>query len=180
MRILGVDPGTETTGYGLLDSGPEGRLLTVVTFGEISGATRRRPLPERLSTVFRGLAEVLARERPEEVVVEGVFYARNARAALTIGHVRGVVLLAAAECGLPVFEYAPPEVKVAVCGNGAAHKTQVQFMVRRVLGIAAPPRADEADALALGICHARRRAAEGIRELGQPVRPGRAAGRAAR
>jgi hypothetical protein len=90
------------------------------------------------------------------MAVEGVFYAKNVRSAITIGHVRGVVLLVAAEEKLPVAEYAPAEVKTAVCGNGAARKPQVQVMVQRILRLSTPPPADAADALALAICHARR------------------------
>src|SRR5438093_6101342 len=156
MRILGVDPGTETTGYGLIDADPSGTRLRLITYGEIAGPARRRPLPLRLATVFRGLTELILAERPEQMVVEGVFYSKNARAALTIGHVRGVALLAAAEQGLLVTEYAPAEVKIAVSGNGAARKPQVQYMVQQLLGLASVPPADAADALAIAYCHARR------------------------
>jgi crossover junction endodeoxyribonuclease RuvC len=156
VRILGIDPGTEITGFGVVDASADGMRLDAVAFGEVRGDERRRPLPERLATLHGGLARVLQEALPSVVVVEGVFYAKNARSALTIGHARGVVLMAAAEHGIPVIEYAPPEVKRAVCGTGAARKLQVQFMVQRILSLPEPPPVDASDALALAICHARR------------------------
>lgn len=156
MRILGVDPGSEITGYGVIDASADGAQLRVIDFGEIRGDVARRPLPERLAHLHAGLARVIQATRPASVVVEGLFYAKNARAALTIGHARGVALLAAAERGIPVVEYAPPEVKRAICGNGAARKPQVQYMVQRLLSLAEAPPVDASDALAIAICHARR------------------------
>src|SRR5437867_2305345 len=117
MRILGVDPGTETTGFGLIDADAGGTRLRLLTCGEIVNPARGQPLPLRLQTMFQGLTALIHAHRPDQMVVEGVFYAKNARAALTIGHVRGVVLLAAAEQRIPVTEYAPAEVKSAVSGN---------------------------------------------------------------
>ncbi len=164
MRILGVDPGSEVTGYGVIDANLDGTHLQVVDFGEVRGDVRRRPLPERLATLHDGLARVVDAARPSTVVVEGVFYAKNARAALTIGHARGVVLLTAAERHLPVVEYAPPEVKRALCGTGAARKLQVQFMVQRLLSLPDAPPLEASDALALAITHARRMHAAALTE----------------
>ncbi len=156
LRILGVDPGTETTGVGVVETSPDGRVLRAVHFADIVGPARRRPLPERLATIHAGLSAALARHRPDVVVVESAFYARNAHAALVLGHVRGVVLLAIAQAGCTLAEYAPAEVKRAVCGNGAAKKPQVQAMVQRLLALPELPPADAADALAIAVCHARR------------------------
>ncbi len=156
LRILGVDPGSETTGVGVVDCSRDGSVLKVVAYTDIVGPARRRPLPERLATIHAGLLAALERHQPDVVVVESAFYSRNAHSALVLGHVRGVVLLAVSQSSREMAEYAPAEVKRAVCGNGAARKPQVQAMVQRLLALAELPPADAADALALAICHARR------------------------
>lgn len=156
LRILGVDPGTETTGVGVVDASRDGREVRVVSFTDIVGPAKRRPLPERLATIHAGLRAAIERHEPHVVVVESAFYSRNAHAALVLGHVRGVVLLAVSQAGCELAEYAPAEVKRAVCGNGAAKKPQVQSMVQRLLALPDLPPADAADALAIAICHARR------------------------
>ena len=154
MRILGVDPGSETTGYGLIES--DGSDLRVVTYGAIR--TRARgPFHERLLKIYNGLTDLLTRERADVVSVEGVFHAANVQSALKLGHARGVVLLVAARHGLQVFEYSPLEVKRGIVGYGRAEKSQVQDMVHLLLRLPERPTPDDAaDALAVAICHAHR------------------------
>lgn len=152
MRIFGVDPGSAHTGYGCIDA--SGGRHRVLACGVLSPPARGG-FPEKLRAVRDGLAALLAEHRPETVAVEDLFYARNARSALKLGHVRGVVMLAASEAGLPVAEYAPAEVKQAVVGYGRAEKQQVRQMVCLLLGLDPPPsRLDVTDALAVAVCHA--------------------------
>ncbi len=152
MRIFGVDPGSVHTGYGCIDT--SGGRHRVLACGALSPPVRSA-FPERLRTIHDGLTALLAEHRPETVAIEDLFHARNARSALKLGHVRGVVVLAAAEAGLPVVEYAPAEVKRAVVGYGRAEKRQVQQMVGLLLGLDPPPaRLDVTDALAVAVCHA--------------------------
>lgn len=152
MRILGVDPGSVHTGYGCIDtSGGRHRILAC---GALSPPARDA-FPEKLRAIHEGLAALLAEHRPDTVAIEDLFHARNARSALKLGHVRGVAMLAAAEFGAPVVEYAPAEVKRAVVGYGRAEKRQVQQMVSLLLGLDPPPsRLDVTDALAVAVCHA--------------------------
>ena len=152
MTIFGVDPGSAHTGYGCIDtSGGRHRILAC---GALSPPARST-FPEKLRAIHAGLTALLAEHRPETVAIEDLFYARNARSALKLGHVRGVVMLAAAEAGLPVVEYSPAEVKRAVVGYGRAEKQQVQQMVGLLLGLDPPPsRMDVTDALAVAVCHA--------------------------
>ncbi len=156
MLVLGVDPGTATTGYGLVRERAD--RLEALDYGVIT-TSKDLPLAERLLLIYRRLSELIARHSPDTVAVEELFFNKNVRTALSVGHARGVVLLAAAAAGLPVAEYAPPEVKQAVTGYGGAGKPQMQAMVKMVLGLQAPPRPDDvADALAVAICctHSRR------------------------
>ena len=155
MRVFGIDCGTEITGFGVVDSDEGSRQprLVLQTFGAIR-LLRTKPLPERLAQVFTELTEQMRRWQPEVVAVEEVFYSVNAKSALKLGQVRGVALLAAATCGIPLAEYAPLRIKSSVVGYGLAKKEQVQFMVARLLEmeqIPEPP--DAADALAVAICH---------------------------
>lgn len=151
MRIFGIDPGSARTGYGCVES--SGSRHHLVICGHLS-APARATFPEKLKHIHSGLVALLARHRPDAVAVEGIFHARNVRSALTLGHARGVVLLAACEAGLPVFEYSPAEVKRAVVGFGRAEKHQVQQMVKVLLGLdAAPSPHDVSDALAIAVCH---------------------------
>jgi crossover junction endodeoxyribonuclease RuvC len=148
-----VDPGSATTGFGVVDL-VEGRLRHVAS-GRI--VTRGGgPLAERLRVIHAELAALLRDLRPDAVAVESLFFARNVRSALVLAHSRGVALLAAAEAGLPVAEYAPMEVKQATVGYGRAAKAQVQAMVARLLALPEPPPPDAADALSVAICHANR------------------------
>ena len=149
MRILGVDPGTRATGYGVVDL--EGSRLRRVAGGVIRPGAGS--LGQRLAGIQARLAALIEEFGPDSTAVEGVFSARNARSALTLGHARGVALAALAASGLETGEYSPSQVKLAVTGHGAAGKPQVQQMVQRLLGLRDPPPADEADALAVAICH---------------------------
>jgi crossover junction endodeoxyribonuclease RuvC len=151
MRVLGVDPGTAITGWGLVEA--DGQSLRVVDYGAITTAAGE-PLAGRLQQIYRRLRELIAESRPEAVAVEELFFSRNARTALAVGHARGVALLAVAEAGLPLHEYTPLEVKQAVAGYGRADKEQVQAMVCLLLNLDTVPRPDDAaDALAVAICH---------------------------
>ncbi len=154
MRILGVDCGTERTGYGVVDS--DGRRHTLVTAGVIRTSTRD-PLAVRLDAIHRGLAAVVSEHGPDRFAVEAVFHAVNAKSALKLAHVRGVALLSAAQCGLAVGEYSPLEIKGSVTGYGRATKEQVQTMVASLLGLreVISPH-DASDALAAAICDATR------------------------
>ena len=152
MRVLGIDCGTEWTGYGVVDTEPVGELRSHI-HGAIHLSTRDS-LPHRLTIVFQRLIELIGEHRPEVVAVEEVFHAGNSQTALKLGQVRGVVLLAAATCNLVIAEYSPLAVKSAVCGYGRADKEQVQFMVTRLLTLTEPPKpTDASDALAVAICH---------------------------
>lgn len=151
MLVLGIDPGVAITGYGLLE-GPadEARLVSsgvVTTPSALS-------LPERLLVVHDELAALIARYRPQAAAVEELFFGRNARTALAVGHGRGVALLTLAEAGLDVHEYTPMQVKQAVVGYGRAGKEQVQEMIRLLLHLEAAPQPDDAaDAVAVAFCH---------------------------
>lgn len=152
MRIFGIDCGTEWTGYGVVETDASGEVRHVA-HGTIH-LLKRDTLPRRLTIVFESLTANISQHRPDTVVIEEVFHAANSKTALKLGQVRGVALLAAATCELPIAEYAPLAVKSAVCGYGMAQKEQVQFMVARLLGLSEPPASiDACDALALAICH---------------------------
>lgn len=151
MRVLGVDPGTARVGYGVVEG--EGASLHAVTYGLVT--TSSGPyLPERLQEIYQALRDLLAETTPKALAAEELFFSRNVRTALAVGQARGVVLLAAAHAGIPVFEYTPLQVKQAVAGYGKASKEQVQEMVRVLLGLPETPKPDDvADALAVAICH---------------------------
>jgi crossover junction endodeoxyribonuclease RuvC len=150
--VLGVDCGTQRTGYGVIDSDGGGHKL--VAAGVISTAVAD-PFERRLAEIAKGLRQVIERHHPAAAAVEQVFYATNVRTALKLAHVRGVALLAIAEAGLPLGEYSPLEVKTSVVGYGQAAKRQVQVMVRSLLGLDSEIESEDAcDALAVAICHA--------------------------
>ncbi len=149
VRILGIDPGSRSTGYGIIDSGT-GRLSHVAS-GCI--AARGDRLGDRLRRIFDALSEIVAEHRPEEVAAETVFVHRNADSALKLGQARGAALLAGLTQGIPLFEYSPNQVKQAVTGRGHAGKEQVQHMVKVLLGVTRTPPRDASDALAVAICH---------------------------
>ena len=154
MRILGIDCGTEHTGYGLIES--DGRSHRMIVAGCIR--TRpKEPLEIRLLAIARGLREVIGAHTPDAAAVEEVFYAQNVKTALKLSHARGVVLLTMAEAGLPVGEYSPLEIKTSVVGYGRAEKHQVQVMVTSLLRLEQPIASEDAcDALAVAVCHATR------------------------
>jgi crossover junction endodeoxyribonuclease RuvC len=151
VRIFGIDPGSERTGYGCVET--DGRCHQLVACGAIT-ASAGDPFPQRLARIHRELAALLAAHRPECVAVESLFHAVNARRALKLGHARGVAILAAVEAGCDVVEYTPAEIKRAVVGYGRAEKHQVQQMIKLLLGLSkAPTPHDASDALAVAICH---------------------------
>jgi crossover junction endodeoxyribonuclease RuvC len=163
IRILGLDPGLQHTGWGLIRQ--DGSRLSHLGDGVIS-TDAALPLAERLLQLHRGLAAVIALHAPDEAAVERTYVARNPDSALKLGQARGVVLLAPALAGIPVAEYQAMEVKRAVVGTGHAQKEQVADMVRRLLPGVKPQRADAADALAVAICHAHsRRGVVGLARL---------------
>lgn len=152
MRVLGIDCGTECTGFGVVELLTDGKL-NCLHFGAIK-LSPREPLASRLHTVFTGLEMIIQQHTPDQVAIEEVFYSVNAKSALKLGQVRGVAMLAASSVGLHVAEYAPLSIKSAVVGYGRAEKHQVQHMVARLLNLSEPPEpADAADALAIAICH---------------------------
>jgi len=153
VTVLGIDPGTAVTGYGIVRK--EGRNpLTLVECGVI----RTRPrdaLPQRLAEIHDGVVELIRRHKPSILSIEDVFYARNVRTTVVLGHARGVILLAGAHAGLEIHEYPPSEIKKAVAGTGAATKLQIQFMVMRLLRLkSAPQPSDAADGVAAALAYA--------------------------
>ena len=154
MRVFGIDPGSDRTGYGCVET--DGRRHRLVTCGAITAAAGD-PFPIRLARIHRELSGRLSECRPDYVAVENLFYATNARSALKLGHARGVAILAAVDAGCEVLEYTPAEVKRAVVGYGRADKRQVQQMIKLLLGLdRVPSPHDAADALAVAICHVHR------------------------
>jgi crossover junction endodeoxyribonuclease RuvC len=152
MRVLGVDCGTEYTGFGVVELGHDDTLVCVAC-GAIK-LSPRDPLARRLATIFDRLSAIIEEHRPDNVAIEDVFYALNIKSALKLGQVRGVAMLAASSAGLEVSEYSPLSIKSAVVGYGRAEKPQVQYMVTRLLNLSEVPEpADAADALAIAICH---------------------------
>ena len=152
MRVLGIDCGTEYTGYGVVELGHDG-VLICLTCGAIKLSTRDA-MASRLATIFEGLSGIITQQRPDNVAIEDVFCALNVKSALKLGQVRGVAMLAASKAGLSVSEYSPLSIKSAVVGYGRAEKQQVQHMVTRLLNLTETPEpADAADALAIAICH---------------------------
>ena len=150
IRLMGIDPGSRMTGYGIIESdGPRNRHIAI---GGIQ-TDSSRPVPERLKTIFEGIAAVIRDYQPVEVAVEQVFMHRNPDSALKLGQARGAAICAAVVAGLPVSEYAARAIKQAVVGTGAADKTQVQRMIALLLNLPALPQSDAADALAVAICH---------------------------
>lgn len=152
VRILGLDPGSQCTGYAVVETGPR---VTYVVSGSIR--TRGGALAERLQEIFIGVDRLSNEYRPDEVAIERIFMHRNADSALKLGQARGAALSGTFAVRPRVFEYAPREVKLAVVGTGGAQKEQVQLMVRRLLNLSGPLGADAADALAIALCHAHSR-----------------------
>ncbi|MFN3587006.1 MAG: crossover junction endodeoxyribonuclease RuvC [Moraxellaceae bacterium] len=167
--ILGIDPGSRTTGFGIVDS--DGHRHRYVASGCIRMA--ELVLPERLHRIYAGIAEIVATYHPEDAAIEQVFLSNNADSALKLGQARGAAIVALMNHGLPVAEYSARQVKQAVVGKGSALKEQVQHMVVRLLGLDRVPQADAADALAIALCHAQ--TASALARLGGgSLREGRA------
>jgi len=148
-RILGIDPGSRITGYGVID------MAGQRSFHVASGCIRvpEGGLPERLKAIFDGVTEAIRVHRPEEMAVEVVFMNRNADSALKLGQARGAAIVAGVQQDLPVFEFTPAQIKQAIVGRGRAEKAQVQYMVKVLLGLNNVPETDAADALAVALCH---------------------------
>lgn len=175
VRVLGVDPGTAVTGYGVVEPS-NGAPAFLVECGVIR-TDPRRPLSHRLHDLYDGVTELIARHRPTALALESVFYAKNVRTTVALGHARGVILLAAARHGLDVAEFPPATVKKCVVGRGAAQKAQVGYMVQQLLRLrAAPEPADAADGVAVALTYllvAARERPEHRRKRGREGREGR-------
>jgi crossover junction endodeoxyribonuclease RuvC len=151
VKVFGIDPGSDRTGFGCVDS--DGSRHRLVTSGAIT-TPALAAFPDKLLTIHSQLTRLLRDCRPDCVAIENLFHAVNVRSALRLGHARGVAMLAAVEIGVPVVEYTPAEIKRAVVGYGRAEKQQVQSMIKLILGLSSPPTPhDAADALAVAICH---------------------------
>lgn len=148
--VLGIDPGTAVTGYGVVSF--DGRTPTLVECGVVR-TQARDPLPSRLAEIHAGVQELIARHRPDTFAIEDVFYARNVRTTVVLGHARGAILVAAQQAALTICEYPPSMIKKAITGRGGASKEQVQFMVAQLLRLKTPPQpADAADGVAAALC----------------------------
>jgi len=156
MLVLGVDPGSRITGFGLVRF--EQNRLKCIDYGHIvsSGTVA---FYRRVHTIFEQMTSLMARYRPDQMAIEDVFYAKNVKSSLKLGHARGAVLIAAVHCGVEIFEYSPLEIKKALVGYGRADKEQVRAMVRTILGLQSVPNLDTSDALAAAICHINSRSA---------------------
>ena len=151
MRVIGIDPGTAITGWGVVEG--DGNDLQAIAYGVVT-TPAGTPLPQRLQVIYRELTELLARWQPESSAIEELFFSKNAKTALAVGHGRGAAMLALADAGLSIVEYKPLEVKQALTGHGGADKYQMQQMVKLLLELDDIPRPDDAaDALAVAICH---------------------------
>lgn len=157
VRILGIDPGSRLTGYGIVDS--IGTKVELVDCGSISTAGEH---VDRLHHIFKEIERLIARHAPQEVAIERVFVHRNADSALKLGQARAAALCATFESKLPIHEYAARHIKKAVVGRGSAEKGQIQHMIKLLLGMSAMPQADAADALAAALCHAQERSARAL------------------
>jgi crossover junction endodeoxyribonuclease RuvC len=154
LRVLGIDPGTATTGFGVLEGqAGAGGELHLLDYGAIRTAPGQ-PMPERLADLHASLCEIIALHRPQAMAVEELFFSSNVTTALSVGQARGVILLAGAQAGIAIAEYKPMQVKLAITGYGGADKRQVQEMLRLTLRLAETPRPDDAaDAIAIALCH---------------------------
>ncbi len=151
MRILGIDPGSRLTGYGIIDIGAAGTQPRPVHHGAIRAGTGE--FPERLGVIFNELSDIVREYRPDQAAVETVFVAHNAASAIKLGQARGAAICALIAEGVTVAEYSPRSIKQAIVGRGGADKTQVQHMVRMLLNMNETPAEDAADALAVALCH---------------------------
>lgn len=155
MRVMGIDPGTIVTGYGVVEE--VSNSLSLVDYGTVAGG-RKEYFPDRLKKIYDGLSKVIKKHKPDHISVEKVFFGKSVKAAIKIGEGRGVAILCAALAEIPLSEYSPTVIKKSVVGVGSAQKIQVQEMVRVILNLPKPPEPfDSADALAIAICHLHRR-----------------------
>lgn len=150
MLVLGVDPGSIATGYGLVEK--DGGRMRCLDAGTITVA-RQITFHERIHHIFHSMVEIMTRYRPQELAIEDVFFAKNVKSALKIGHARGAVMIGAVECGVKIYEYTPLEIKKSLVGYGRATKEQVRAMVQAILTLTSPLTLDTSDALAAAICH---------------------------
>jgi crossover junction endodeoxyribonuclease RuvC len=150
MLVLGVDPGSRVTGYGLVEK--DNNQMTCIHAGSISSPAKL-PFYERIHKIFQSMVEVMSHYRPQEMAIEDVFFAKNVKSSLKLGHARGAVLIAAVQCGVKIFEYSPLEIKQSTVGYGRATKEQVRSMVQLILNLKDRPNLDTSDALATAICH---------------------------
>ncbi len=150
MIVLGVDPGSMVTGYGLIES--DGGDMSCIHSGYIS-SPGKLPFYERVHLIFRRMVEIMQLYSPQQMAIEDIFYAKNIKSSLKLGHARGAVLIAAVQCGIEIFEYTPLEIKKSVVGYGRATKEQVRSMVKVILSLKAVSSLDASDALAAAICH---------------------------
>ena len=161
MRILGIDPGYGLIGYGVLEKNNVG--IKMIDFGAIT-TTKDKKLSERLKIIFDCMKILIDKYKPDEMAVEQLYFGRNVTTAIGVAEARGVILLSAEEMKIPVYEYTPQQIKIALTGMGKADKSQVQFMVKTIIGLEKTPRPDDAaDALAVAICHSQTNQA--MREL---------------
>lgn len=151
MKILGIDPGTQVAGYGLIETA--GSRITVIEYGSIR-VDRNHTFPQRLKAIHSGIMDIISKYQPDQMAIEEVFFGKNIKSAIKIGEGRGIVFLCAALADIPITEYAATAIKKAVVGNGNAHKNQVQEMVKIILELPEIPKPQDAsDALAIAICH---------------------------
>lgn len=150
MLVLGADPGSRVTGYGLVEK--DNNQMTCIHAGAISSPAKL-PFYERIHKIFQSMVEVMSHYRPQEMAIEDVFFAKNVKSSLKLGHARGAVLIAAVQCGVKIFEYTPLEIKQSTVGYGRATKEQVRSMVQLILNLKDQPNLDTSDALATAICH---------------------------
>ena len=164
MRILGIDPGIAIVGYGVVDK--EGNSYKTIAYDAVT-TRAHTPLPERLEKVYQGINEIIKTYKPDAMSIEELFFNNNAKTALTVGQARGVIILAAVQNNIPVYEYTPLQVKQALTGYGRASKSQIQQMMKSMLGLSEIPKPDDvADALAIAVCHGNSMRFNSIRQFG--------------
>lgn len=151
MVILGIDPGSKVTGFGVIRENHNRTIL--VDYGIIK-VSSKKPFPMKLKEIYAGITEIIARTKPDELAVEKAFYSKNAKSALVMGEIRGIAILSGAQAEVPITEYSPREIKSSIVGTGAASKMQVQYMVKNILNMKRLPEFEDAsDALAIALCH---------------------------
>ena len=164
MRILGIDPGIAIVGYGVVDK--EGNRYKTIAYDAVT-TRAHTPLEERLEKVYKGVDEIIKTYKPDAMSIEELFFNNNAKTALTVGQARGVIILAAVQNNVPVYEYTPLQVKQALTGYGRASKVQIQQMMKSMLGLSEVPKPDDvADALAIAVCHGNSMRFNSIKQFG--------------